>query len=260
MRAVFLSDAHVRAHDDPNLPALIAFLERVGTRVERVFIVGDLFDTWYAFPRAVFDEYVPLLGALHSLRRAGVRIAYVTGNHDFEPGDYMSRILGAEVHDTEMVLDADGQRAFVAHGDMVNPADRRYRILRRVLRNPVTRWVARRSPPALVWRVGAALSETYAGDHSEARARLVPVFAGYMSRKFEEGFTAVILGHLHLPLFHRSESGRTSVNLGDWIRWRTFLRWDDGVLALRQWRWPEGAEDEFIPPEGRTWSLADTGP
>jgi len=249
MQAVFLSDSHVSGHDDPNLPALIAFLESLSGRVDRLFLVGDVFDTWFAFPRAVFDEYVPLLGVLHALHRAGTAITYITGNHDFEPGRYMSEILGAEVRDTEMTLEADGHRAFVSHGDLVNRGDRRYRVMRRILRNPVTRWVARRVPPAVVWRVGRAMSDTYAGDHTETRRRLVPVFKDFASRKFQEGFTTVILGHLHIPLFAREGSGRISVNLGDWVQWRTFLRWHDGELVLRQWQWPEGSEKDFTPPE-----------
>ena len=140
MDAIFLSDAHIRTHDDPNLPPLLAFLEHArGT--ERVFIVGDLFDTWFAFKRAVFEEYVPLLGALDALRRSGTAITYITGNHDFEMGRFFTEILRADVRDTEMRLEEDGRRAFIAHGDMANPADKKYRRLRRILRSRPIRWL-----------------------------------------------------------------------------------------------------------------------
>src|SRR3990172_6186311 len=107
MRAVFLSDAHIRDHADPNLPPLLGFLEHIRGKVERLYVVGDLFDTWFGFPRAVFDEYVPLLGALHALKQAGTRIIYVTGNHDFEMGRFFEKILEAEIHDTQMILEED---------------------------------------------------------------------------------------------------------------------------------------------------------
>ena len=147
MKAAFISDAHIADHRDPKIPPLLGFLEHLQGRVERLYIVGDLFDTWFAFPRAVFDEYVPILGALDALKRSGTEIAYVTGNHDYELGNFFENILAAEVHDTEFILEADGCRAFVAHGDMADPHDKSYRRLRWILRNRFTRWLARNLPP-----------------------------------------------------------------------------------------------------------------
>lgn len=252
MQAVFLSDVHIRDHNDPNLSPLIAFLESLAGKVDRLFIVGDLFDTWFDFPRAVFSEYVPLLSALHSLRRAGTEIVYVTGNHDFEMGHYIRNILGVEVHDTEMTLEVDGRRAYVAHGDMVNAEDRNYRLLRRILRAGVTRWLAHRLGPGWIWRIGRWLSATDKGGHTEAHRSLVSMFRAYAERRFDEGFSTVVLGHLHIPAFERAgeaENAHTYVNLGDWMQWRTFLRWEDGLLSMKQWAWPEGVEKDFAPPQ-----------
>lgn len=245
MRAVFISDAHIRGHDDPNLPALLSFLDRLDGEADRLFIVGDLFHTWFGFPRAVFDEYVSLLGALERVRRAGVEIVYVTGNHDFEMGPFFTDILQAKVHETQMSLEADGRRAFVAHGDMANPDDRRYRLLRFFLRARPTRWLARRLPPAWIWAIGQRMASNHAGG-AQGRKEADPSFKRYADEKFAEGFDTVILGHAHVPVM-RAEEGRTYINLGDWIAWRTFLRWEDGELSLRQWCWPEQEEREYAP-------------
>ena len=248
MKAVFISDAHIRGHDDPNLPALIAFLEWIAGQVERVVIVGDLFHTWFGFQRVVFDEYVPLLGTLHAVRRAGTEIVYIAGNHDYEPGRYLETILGAEVYDTEMVVCEDGLRAYVAHGDLVDVANRKYRLLRRILRNPAALWLARCLPPSWIWRIGQWMSVRYSGEHSGEHHALTGVFRRYAHEKLQEGYGAVILAHLHVPAFERMGEGpheTTYVNLGDWLHWRTFLRWDGGRLSLRQWEWPGGREREW---------------
>jgi len=245
MKAVFLSDAHIRDHEDPNLPPLLGFLDHLKGQIDRLYLVGDVFDTWFAFPRAVFDEYVPILGALDALKRSGTEIVYVTGNHDFEMGYFFEKMLGAEIHDTEMTVEADGIRAFVAHGDMANPNDRAYRRLRSVLRSRVTRWLGRRLPPSWVWRVCQGLRYTCHGDASARGDALRNVFADYAAAKLEEGFDVVILGHLHVPAFEETtgpKGKRTYVNLGDWLDTRTFLRWDDGRLTLKQWAWPEAIE------------------
>lgn len=245
MNAIFLSDAHIRAHDDPNLPPLQAFFESI-RGIERIFIVGDLFDTWFGFRHKVFEEYIPLLEALVALRRAGTRLTYVTGNHDFEMGGYFTDVLQAEIHDPEMVLEADGRRAFVAHGDMANPADRKYRRMRYVLRSRPVRALGRNLPPSWVWAIAQHMTERYTGEEIARRMPLREIFRGYAASKQAEGFDTVVLGHLHLPCFEQTgDPARTYVNLGDWMNWRTFLRWEEGKLSLRQWAWPAREEREF---------------
>ena len=199
MKAVFLSDAHIRDHRDPNLPPLLDFLEAQVGRVDRLYIVGDLFDTWFAFPRTVFAEYVPLLGALHRVHRAGARIIYLAGNHDFEFGNFFTDVIEAEIHPGDLVVEADGRRAYVAHGDLVNPADRKYRLLRRVLRSAPARWLGRRLPPALVWRIAGGMTHHFTGEEIARRMPLGEIFDDFAARKLAEGFDTVILGHLHRP-------------------------------------------------------------
>jgi len=250
MRAIFLSDAHIRDQDDPNLPPLLAFLEHAAGAIDRLVVVGDLFHTWFGFKRTVFNEYVPLLAALHALKRAGAEITYITGNHDYEMGGYFRNVLKAEIHDTEMALKADGQEALVAHGDLANPDDRSYRCLRFALRCTPSRWLGRRLPPSWIWGIGQWLARNYS-DKKPRPVRPNPVFEQYAQRMFAQGYATVILAHSHMPEF-RQTTGQNGTqiyaNLGDWISWRTFLRWEDGTLSLRQWLWPEAEEREFIPP------------
>jgi len=234
VKAIFLSDAHIRDHEDPNLPPLLAFLDSLCGEVERLYVVGDLFDTWFAFPRAVFDEYVPILGALERLHRSGVRIIYVTGNHDFEMGRFFTHILQAEVHESEFTLEADGRRAYVAHGDMVNPYDRKYRRLRRILRCRFTRWLGRSLPPSWVWRIARRMSHDFTGEEIARKMPLKEIFDDFARAKLAAGYDTVILGHLHVPSL-ASREGRVYANLGEWMNQRSFLRWENGQLSL--WRW-----------------------
>lgn len=234
MKAVFLSDAHIRDDRDPNLPPLLDFLDTLPGKIDRLFIVGDLFDTWFAFPRTVYAVYVPLLGALHRIRRAGARITYLAGNHDFELGPYFTDVLQADVHQTDLVIEEDGRRAYVAHGDMVNPADRKYRFLRAVIRSTPARCLGRHLPEGLVWRIAQGMTHRFTGEEIARRMPLKDIFAGFAARKLDEGFDAVILGHLHIPAFDE-RGGKVYVNLGDWVAARTWLDWTDGRLTLKTW-------------------------
>jgi UDP-2,3-diacylglucosamine hydrolase len=242
MRAVFLSDAHIVDQDDPRLAPLIAFLRHIAGRVEQLFIVGDLFHTWFGFRHAVFAEYVPLLNALYEVRTAGTEIVYVTGNHDFEMGGYFTDILGAKVYDTEVAMEADGRNAFIAHGDLANRDDKAYRVLRFALRNRVTRWLGRNLPPAWIWHMGQWLQRS-CGNNDPRGDRYDPLFRAYADEKFRQGYDTVILAHSHSPVLETGDGGeRTYANLGDWITRRTYLCWDEGRLSLKQWAWPEAEE------------------
>ena len=234
MKAVFLSDAHIRDHRDPNLPPLLDFLDTLPGRIDRLYIVGDLFDTWFAFPRTVYTVYAPLLGALYRVRRGGARIVYMAGNHDFELGPFFTDVLEAEIHQTDLVVEEDGRRAYVAHGDMVNPADRKYRLLRRTIRSAPARWLGRHLPSGLVWHIAQSMTHRFTGEEIARRMPMKDIFAEFGARKLAAGFDAVILGHLHIPAFEE-RGGKTYVNLGDWVTARTWLEWTDGRLALKTW-------------------------
>ena len=202
----------------------------------------------------MFNEYVPLLGALYAVALSGTRIIYVTGNHDFEMGGFFERILRAEIHDTQLVLEADGRHAFVAHGDMANPGDRKYRSLRRILRAAPTRWLGRALPASWVWRIAQFMTERCTGEEVARRTSLPNIFSEYAAARHREGFDTVVLGHLHIPVFEESRAGNsavTYVNLGDWITWRTFLWWENGRLEMRQWIWPDAIERAFSPHDSR---------
>jgi UDP-2,3-diacylglucosamine hydrolase len=125
---------------------------------------------------------------------------------------------------------------------MANAQDHKYRRLRRILRARFSRWLGRRLPPSWIWAIGQSLAENYTGDEIARRMPLKKIFDEYAARKLAEGYDAVILGHLHIPAFTEAPGARAYVNLGDWLQWRTFLRWEDGRLSLRRWAWPEAVE------------------
>ena len=120
-------------------------------------------------------------------------------------------------------------------------------------------------PPAWVWWIARKLTVHCTGEEVAARMPLKEIFRDYAAAMHGQGFDTVILGHLHLPQFEEAvgrcgpdasagkctpEGGcatQTTVNLGDWQRHRTFLRWEDGRLSLRQWSWPEAEERAFRP-------------
>ena len=95
---VFFSDVHLgaesKAREAEREARLHRFLNSLAGRYSRLVIVGDLFDFWFEYRTAIPRRAFPTLEILARLRRGGLEIDYLTGNHDFWLGSFLSSELG----------------------------------------------------------------------------------------------------------------------------------------------------------------------
>ncbi len=256
MKAIFLSDAHLKGPTDAGYERLIRFFDRFrGTgeavgrtesderfTVDHLVIAGDFFDFWFARGDVIFPGFQHMVERLVTLKQAGVRISLCEGNHDFFLKDYFSGRLGFDVYPERAEFTIDGLRVLVSHGDTVDRGNGKYLALRGFLRSSFARRLQRLLPLTLLWRVARLSSDMSKGMSDESEDRLAEIMHRFARKKFREGYDAVILGHCHKPLFRQERyDGRqkTFVTLGDWITHGTYLSCDDGRFSLNR-----------FPPEG----------
>lgn len=237
MRDLFLADAHLHHPDDANYRILQDFLESQRGRIRTLFLLGDMFEFWVGYRHVVFSPYVPMLETLRRLREAGTRIVCVEGNHDFHLGSYFAETLGCRILPDGGDVDLDGKRVFIAHGDLVNPDDRGYRLLRRTLRSAPMRLLMSLAPPDLTWRIAHRASRESRKKHGANRERWVPaeIVRAHARHRFAEGYEAVVTGHFHAPLLEQKPEG-TIVALGDWITQYSYALWENGAFSLHSYR------------------------
>jgi UDP-2,3-diacylglucosamine hydrolase len=216
------------------------FLRFLGTeegRIDHFVILGDLFEFFFGFRHfpstekpGPFTEYLPVINKLQMLYRQGIQIKYFEGNHDFFLHSFFSEQLGmeVEVHPCGHEERLAGKRAFIAHGDLSNPNQWRYRAFRRILKNRWTYHLIHFSGPRLTRRIAQKLSEmSYQKYHVDVGPNPPPAFKAFAHEKFLEGFEIVILGHSHFPEeVEEWINGRRCLyfNVGDWKTRRSFLR------------------------------------
>jgi len=225
----FLGDAHLSAADPGRQRRLMAFLEEHAGEMQGLVILGDLFEFWFGFPGYVDPAYVPLCRVLEVLARRGVRLIYVEGNHDFCMGPFFTETLGAEVAAGGRWLELDGRRLFVAHGDGLDPRDVRYRVYRRILKNPVTYALIRRLGPARVGRIRQGLQRRSWMHRRLDMGTEPPAEEQFARRMVDRGADAVILAHTHRPVekvFVSRERTGYYLNVGDWIDYCSYVRYD----------------------------------
>ena len=112
VKALFISDVHLGARG-VKAQELLGVL---GTyKMDYLFIVGDFIDGWLLKKRFYWtQEYTNVIRKILKLSKKGVKVIYVTGNHDeflreFSPVDF------GNIHICdEYVLDS----TFISHGDL----------------------------------------------------------------------------------------------------------------------------------------------
>ncbi len=235
MRAVFLSDAHLWNDRDEGYGRLLHFFNELRGQIDLLVVAGDLFDFWFCDENNLFPEFRPMVEALVDLKEYGADIFFIEGNHDFFLEPALAE-KGIKICRDEAVLELDGWRTYVAHGDLVDNTNRRYLFLRRVLRSDLFYVLQKRIPSALLWRIAQVSSNSSRKYQKKDPKAIVAVMNAFARRKIACGIDAVILGHSHQPLLERIDGGdRQGVLalLGDWIDHYSYLVFEDGLFSLK---------------------------
>jgi UDP-2,3-diacylglucosamine hydrolase len=235
MRDIFLADAHLLDPADANYRRLLAFLEKQRGEIGTLYLLGDIFEFWVGYRHTIFAPYVPLLETLRRLREAGTEIVYVEGNHDFHLGPYIEGTLGCTVLPDGGPVEIGGQRIFLAHGDLADPEDRGYRLLRSFLRSRAARWLMTRLSPNWTWAIALWAGRRSRERRAGGKEKVVPreKILDYARHYFGKGYDAVVMGHFHAPFLSETGIG-TLVALGDWISQYSYAVFEDGRFRLEK--------------------------
>jgi UDP-2,3-diacylglucosamine hydrolase len=242
LKYYFISDCHLgfgtdREEDRNREKRLLAVLEQIETEARQgivgaLYLVGDLFDSWFDYRQVIPRRHVRTLAALARIRDH-ISVEYLMGNHDFGHRDYFAAELNIPVHSDDITRDLNGKRFYIAHGDGKALNDTAYLVLRKILRNRFSLWVYSWIHPD----IGIWLAERVSGgsraytDQREALQKQdgLRIFA---EQKIHEGYDYVIMGHRHKPEIAIIDGKGTYVNLGDWLRYYTYGVFDGDSFTL----------------------------
>lgn len=218
---------------------LVSWLEHIKHDAKALFLVGDVFDFWFEYNTVVPKGFIRFLGKLAELADLGVEITFFKGNHDMWMFGYLKEQLNANIIDNEMVLNMDGKRFYIHHGDGLGPGDAKYKFLKAFFRSKVCQWLFARLHPNLgigiaqKWsrhsRAANLEEERFLGEDQEWLIQ----YAKEQSQK--EHFDYFVFGHRHLPYDIQLSENSRIINLGEWMHNCTYAVWDGKELELRKW-------------------------
>lgn len=253
MKAVFISDAHLKHSTDERHIRLLQFLDDIisenisspgsaaslaGNKkpIDALYILGDFFDFWFCDKEHIYPDFQIVIRKLAELHKTGVHVYLCEGNHDFFMKEYFQEELGMEVAEEWATIMLDKLRVLIAHGDTVDRSNWKYLTLRKLLRSRSFYQIQRLLPASARWALAGASSNASKQMNTNNNDLLAEKMHAFARAKLRENYDAVIMGHCHKPLLQNLEDSgkqKISVTLGDWSSCYSFLYYENGKFFLR---------------------------
>lgn len=238
----FASDFHLGSpnHEESRIreDRIVRWLSSIETTCSELFLMGDIFDFWFEYRTVVPKGYIRLQGKLAALSDAGVKIYFFKGNHDMWVNDYFTKEMGIQIISDELVIERGGKSFYLHHGDGLGPGDANYRILRKIFRNPVCRWLFSMLPPT----IGLGIANGWSLSSRKVNTRVEEVFLGeenewlvIYSKEIlaKQHYDYFIYGHRHLPMVIDLGNNSRYYNIGEWFGFNSYAVFDGEELSLK---------------------------
>ena len=137
MSALFISDLHLTEERPEANERFIAFLEEKARNADALYILGDFFEYWIGDDDLGEPFNAIVAGLLGDLSRKGVQVRLMHGNRDFLIGERFCAATGAKLLPDPSVVEIQGVKTLLMHGDTLCTDDLEYQAWRRQARDPV---------------------------------------------------------------------------------------------------------------------------
>lgn len=230
-----VSDLHLGVANSDTERSFERYLRSIAGRARTLVVNGDLFDFWFEWTTVIPRRGFRTLAALADLRDAGTEILYIAGNHDCWGADVLRDDVGVTYHLGEWRGTIGNWRTVIEHGDGLRDVeDRKYRMVRPIMRSPFAIKLFRALHPDLATRIATGSSQasrSYRARDGGAGLRDIA-----HTRLATEGDTdLVVFGHSHVAALERAAGGKVFANAGSWLDAPTYLTIEADAIELRSW-------------------------
>jgi UDP-2,3-diacylglucosamine hydrolase len=216
---LLISDLHLCSARPEISRIFFDFVAGRAREAEAVYILGDLFDYWAGDDDLAdpFNEAIALALARCS---ASTAVRLMHGNRDFLIGERFAAAAGAQLVADPTLIEVDGLRTLLSHGDTLCTDDTDYQRFRAEIRSPgwVSAFLA--TPLDARRKTIESLREQSEREKQLKPAAIMDVTAGAVESLFRaHGYPRLVHGHTHRPARHAHRvDGRNCERwvLADW--------------------------------------------
>lgn len=233
---VVISDVHLGTFGC-RAKALNQYLKSIEPQI--LILNGDIIDIWQFRKNYWPKAHMRVVQRLFKLMSEGVKIYYLTGNHDELLRKFTDFKMGNLEILNKLVLDLDGKKAWFFHGDVFDITMKNSKWLAKLgglgydflilLNSSVNRILE------LLGRDKVSFSKRIKQSVKQAVKFIHDFETTAMEIAREHGYDYVICGHIHQPeiRIHEHEKGNTMyLNSGDWVENLTSLEYHKGKWTL----------------------------
>ncbi|MDO5575591.1 MAG: UDP-2,3-diacylglucosamine diphosphatase [Fibrobacter sp.] len=239
----FISDAHFGINiqgEESREERFAKFIEENISSMSSLFIVGDLFDFWIEYKNAIRPDYFNVLCTLKQVTDKNIPVYYLAGNHDFALGSFLKDYIGISIHYGHYETVIQNKKVHLFHGDGLIKSDYGYRILRKILRNPINQYLYKLLHPD----IGVGFASRCSGQSRKYRQfpeKNAREYRIHAKEYIEAGNDIVIFGHTHRAEICNIGNG-IYCNTGSWLIHYNYASMKNGELSL--WSYNAGSSPE----------------
>lgn len=227
---VVLSDVHLGTYGC-HAKELLQYLKSIQPKT--LVLNGDIIDMWNFSKRYFPAAHMEVLRYIIKMSNSGTRVVYITGNHDEALRKYSDFILGNLELVDKLILDLDGNKTWIFHGDVFDSSTKGYaKILAKlggkgydllILINSLVNWIL-----TLLGKDKRSFSKTIKNSVKKAVAFVSNFETTAAEIAIEKKYSYVVCGHIHMPQMKKVENENGKVlylNSGDWVENLTALEY-----------------------------------
>lgn len=237
---VVISDVHLGTYGC-HATELLHYLKSIQPKT--LVLNGDIIDMWSFSKRYFPATHMEVLRYIIKMSNSGTRVVYVTGNHDEALRKYSDSNLGNLELVDKLILDLDGKKTWIFHGDVFDSSTKGYaKILAKlggkgydllILINSFVNWIL-----VLLGKEKRSFSKTIKNSVKKAVSFISNFETIAAEIAIQKKYSYVVCGHIHMPQkkIVRNEHGKVLyLNSGDWVENLTALEYKNEKWKIYQY-------------------------
>lgn len=212
--SLIIADLHLVADEVEKTNIFIKFCQEQAIKVDQLFVLGDLFNTWLGDDLSL-PKYQVVISTLKQLSKS-TTIFVMSGNRDFLLAEDFEQISGVKIINSPYLLENDNKQYVLTHGDELCTDDESYQQLKNVLQHPITKFVFLHLPKKWRLKLSGQLRKKSIESQQYKTREIMDVNPQTVNKLMEKYPGAdLIHGHTHRANTH-VEKTFTRYVLGDW--------------------------------------------
>lgn len=241
---VILSDIHLGTYGC-HAKELLTYLKSI--KPKKVVLNGDIIDIWQFSKHYWPSSHMLVVKYLLGLVAKGVKVYYITGNHDEMLRKFAGSKMGSLKIVNKLVLKQQGEKVWIFHGDVFDVTMQHARWLAKlgavgydtlILINRAANFISTK-----LGRGKISLSKKIKNSVKSAVKFINSFEQTAADIGISNGYDYVVCGHIHQPEIRTITNEMGSIvymNSGDWIENLTSLEYHQGAWKIYKYQ-----EEEF---------------